>query len=80
MIMKETIRLQEKEMGLMEENTQLRQKLVEMANARKQMNTNMEKVNGEEEHSSGSDAKNRNFLGLLQDHESSSLSLKLGLC
>ncbi|GJZ30023.1 MADS-box protein SVP [Tanacetum coccineum] len=77
-IMKETIRLQEKEIGLMEENIQLRQKLVEMANARKQMNTNTEKVIDEEERSSGSDANNRNFLALLEDHESSSPSLKLG--
>ncbi|KVI03197.1 Transcription factor, K-box [Cynara cardunculus var. scolymus] len=64
---------------LMEENDRLRQEMVEISNARKQIHTDAENVIGEEDQSSESVANICNSAGPSQDYESSYTSLKLGL-
>ncbi|PWA61371.1 MADS-box protein JOINTLESS [Artemisia annua] len=77
-IMSEINRLQEKGVQLMEENSRLRQEMLEISNARKQIHTDTENVIGEESESSES-VDICNSAGPSQDYENSYTSLKLGL-
>ncbi|KAJ0455054.1 putative transcription factor MADS-MIKC family [Helianthus annuus] len=78
-IMKEINHLQEKEMQLMAENDRLRQEMLKVSNARKQIHTEMANVIGEDGQSSESVTNISNSAGPSQDYESSYTSLKLGL-
>ncbi|XP_071702671.1 MADS-box protein SVP-like isoform X2 [Rutidosis leptorrhynchoides] len=78
-IMNEINRLQEKGMQLKEENDRLRQEMMEVSNARKQIHTDTEIVIGEYDQSSESITNISDSAGPSQDNGSSYTSLKLGL-
>ncbi|XP_076940308.1 MADS-box protein SVP-like [Bidens hawaiensis] len=78
-IIKEINHLQEKEMQLMAENDRLRQEMLRVSNARKQIHNGTANAIGEEGQSSESVTNISNSAGPSQDHESSYTSLKLGL-
>ncbi|KAK1423188.1 hypothetical protein QVD17_18483 [Tagetes erecta] len=78
-IMNEINHLQEKGMQLMAENDRLRQEMLRVSNARKQLHTETANVIGEEGQSSESITNISNSAGPPQDYESSYASLKLGL-
>ncbi|KAI7732812.1 hypothetical protein M8C21_014058 [Ambrosia artemisiifolia] len=78
-IMKEIDYLQEKEIQLMAENDRLRQEMLKVSNARKQIHTEMANVIGEDGQSSESVTNNSNSAGPSQDYDNSYTSLKLGL-
>ncbi|KAI3717569.1 hypothetical protein L1987_69271 [Smallanthus sonchifolius] len=68
--------LQEKGMQLMAENDRLRQEMLRVSNARKQIHNEMTNAIGEEGQSSESVTNISNSAGPSQDYESSYASLK----